>query len=114
MELSILFRIKILIDDVTRNIRGTRIDLKNYRYDINPYTTPCDGYAWVDSDTSNSGYIRLIVQDPNGNILASLYMNVIEIFQVDSIFVRKGMKLSFYGSNIAGTSYNIWFYGLDG
>ena len=58
------------------------------------YTCPCDGYLYVSSEIDTTGTIRVVVVGATSlNGLGYIYMNVTDEYQMQTLFVRKGMKV---------------------
>jgi len=73
-------------DYVKKNIAGNYVTLTTEKYEF-----PCDGYVVVSSELSESGIIRVVIEDKNNTNVAYLYMNITGMWQVQSTFVRKGL-----------------------
>lgn len=86
------------------------IDMGSYT-DANPYIPTTDGYVMMSSETSNSGIIRCAIRFANGTQGPYMYMNVTGSYQIQSVFVKKGMRIGVV-SNTTSTGF-VKFYPLD-
>lgn len=93
---------------------GHGVDLTPYNTDNNMYTFPCDGYVTVNSGTgvTANSYIRLVVRSNDGYNIGYIYMIVLQAYQISSLFVKKGTKVLFAGTN-ATNNYSVTFSPLD-
>ena len=93
---------------------GHSVDLRPYNTDNNMYTFPCDGYVTVNSGTgvTANSYIRLVVRSNDGYNIGYIYMIVLQAYQISSLFVKKGTKALFSGTN-ATNNYSVTFSPLD-
>jgi hypothetical protein len=82
---------------------GTIVDLSTYNSSANRYTFPYDGYVVLDGDTSASGYIRVVIRSQSGRTSADMYMNITGSYQIQSVFVKKGMRV-YIQSNTASNA----------
>ena len=80
---------------------GSSVDLSHCTQS-NQYVFPQDGYVSVGSERVDSGYIRVVVMG-KGNIAGYLYLNISGHYQIQSLFVRKGMSAYVYENNTTGT-----------
>ena len=80
------------LKEVTSNLSDGSVDLSEYTSAY--YTCPSDGYLVVNSNSSTTGVIRAKVSDTNNTAIAYAYMTVVGDYQVQSVFVKKGMKLN--------------------
>lgn len=90
------------------------VDIKGYNSSSNFYLFPSDGYVAVDSGAGATAgtYIRFICKASNGTNAVLNYMNVTGSYQVQSVFVKKGMYGFLQGTN-ATNDYSITFTPLD-
>ena len=84
--------IEELSNRVTSNLNDGIVDLSSYTSTY--YTCPCDGYLIANSNSSTTGVIRAKISDSNNVALAYSYMTVVGDYQIQSTFVKKGMKLN--------------------
>lgn len=93
---------------------NTSVDLKPYNTDANMYVFPNDGYVTVNSGTGITAgtYIRLAIRSQDGYNIGYIYMIVQGAYQISSLFVRKGTKALFAGSN-ATNAYSVTYYPLN-
>lgn len=86
------------------------IDMGSYT-DANPYIPTTDGYVMMSSETSNSGVIRCAIRFANGTQGPYIYMNVHGQYQINSVFVKKGMRIGVV-ANTTSAGF-VKFYPLD-
>ena len=91
---------------------GTNVDLKPYTGST-LYQFPYDGYVTVNSGTGVTvgKYIRVAIRSRQGFNVAHVYMVVQGPYQIESVFVRKGMQALFAGSD-ATNNYSVTYYPL--
>ena len=82
---------KALTERANANVFDGTVDISSYNSSSNRYTFPCDGYVVLSSEATSSGVIRAVITDPMGNQIAKMYMNVTNSYQIESLFVKKGM-----------------------
>lgn len=90
--------------------KGT--DLSKYNKQDNTYVFPCDGYVHVASNEAASGKIRVVIRSSGGYNIASIYMNITDSYQEDSVFVKKGMNAFLMTNSANSTTAKITFYAL--
>ena len=90
--------------------KGT--DLSKYKESTNAYVFPCDGYVHVASNEATSGKIRVVIRSGNLYNIASIYMNIKDSYQENSVFVKKGMKAFVMMNSTNSTTAAITFYAL--
>ena len=74
---------------------GAEIDLSHYKYsDGNFYIFPSDGYVMLSSESDASGQIRCVIRSANNQRCANMYMNITNAYQIQSVYVKAGMKAS--------------------
>ena len=86
------------------------VQLNNYTDPLNPFVLPYDGYISLNGGSSGTGYIRVVVRSPSGEVQPYMYMNVTGAFQVQSMFVKKGMKVYVLGNTVQSST--ITYYPL--
>ena len=78
---------------VNANHGASAVSLKGYTSTSNMYTFPADGYVFVSSESVASGAIRVVIAPADaGWGLASIYMNITATYQIQSMYVKKGMN----------------------
>lgn len=91
------------LTNVTKNDGGISVDISAYT-SSNPYSATHDGYVVVSSERSTSGVIQVFTKGANNNLsLGSIGMNVTGLYQIESMYVRKGMRV-YVNSNTASGS----------
>ena len=83
---------KIATFEKNETSTGTSINLSNYTDSNHKYTFPYDGYVVLDSGSDTTGYIRVIVASASSRCQPYCYMNIIGKYQMQSMFVKKGMQ----------------------
>jgi len=73
------------------NNRGTAVNLKPYT-SAEPYQFPNDGYIIVYGGSATSGRINVALRGNDGGNFGGIIMNVTSATQMQTTFVRKGMK----------------------
>lgn len=68
------------------------VNLIGYTNPQAPYTFPYDGYVRIDSGPSDRGYTRVVIRSPSGEVQPYMYMNVTGSYQMQSMFVKGGMR----------------------
>lgn len=76
---------------IGRNKSGTAIDITSYASTSNMFKIPCDGYVVITSGSSTSGKVRAVIRGSNMTNIAFMYMNITNDYQIQSLFVKKGM-----------------------
>ena len=97
------------IAELMKNSSSGGVDLGAYTSSNNKYTFPNDGYLMFNSGSVSSGKISVNIYTSNDKALF-YYMNIATTYQVDMIFMKKGMKC-YIDNKPAGTS--ISFMPLD-
>ena len=90
------------------NRGGTDVDIKSYT--TSAYTIPYDGYVSVNSGSGISAgtHIWVVIKDIDNKNIAYIYMAVAQAYQIQSTFVRKGMKVQV--TNVTATNnYSITY-----
>ena len=100
------------IDTINSNLiansRASEVNITSYT-SVNPYTAPTDGYVQLRCvGSGNAGQVE--VDDANGNYLAQIMISTDAGNGIQSLFVRKGMKI--YSVYLAGTT-GVSFRGLS-
>lgn len=90
--------------------KGT--DLSKYNKVENAYVFPCDGYVHVTSNEATSGKIRVAIRSSGGYNIASIYMNITDSYQENSVFVKKGMIAFILMNSANSASAKVTFYAL--
>lgn len=81
------------LTNLTANRSGNHVNLKSYT-SSNMYTIPKDGYIVVNSDTDSTGNNRVVVRDSiDSSSVANIYQNVTGTYQIESLFVKTGLKV---------------------
>jgi len=90
------------------------VDIKSYNTSSNVYVFPSDGYVCVDSGGGATAgtYIRFAIRAANGTSTGGIYMNVTGSYQVQSVFVKKGMY-GFLAQVNATNDYTVNFIPLN-
>ena len=94
---------------ISKNESGERTDITSYT-SADRFKIPCDGYVVISSETSTSGKIYLVVGGQSTGNIAFLYMHVAGTYQMQSLFVKKGLRC--YLSEKTATAGKAWFYPL--
>lgn len=105
--------VQAAIDEISKleyNNSSGGIDMGSYT-DANPYIPTTDGYVMMSSETGNSGIIRCAIRFANGTQGPYMYMNVTGSYQIQSVFVKKGMRIGVV-SNTTSAGF-VKFYPLD-
>jgi len=69
------------------------VQLNNYTDQSNSFVLPYDGYIRINGGNTDSGYVRVVIRSPSGNVQPYMYMNVTGVYQIQSMFVKKGMRV---------------------
>jgi len=93
---------------VGKNNAGSVIDISSYT-STNKYVCPCDGYVQLYSGNASSGYMRVIINGANDEVMAYLYMNVVAAYTSNAVFVKKGMKVYVNGNTVTSSGAVITF-----
>ena len=80
------------LGDLSINGIGSIVDLASYNTTGNMYTFPADGYVGASSEHISSGNVKINVYGANGTILGGIGMSIGMTYQLQQLFVRKGMK----------------------
>lgn len=67
------------------------VDITSYATLSNTYTFPADGYVSASSEQAQTGSIQIPIRGNNGKPAGGIYMNITARYQVQSMYVRKGM-----------------------
>lgn len=81
-----------LKDYLGANNSKTGISVSEY-ISTNPFICPYDGYVVVGSGSATSGTLRLQIAGANGISCAFVYMLIAGANQVQSVFVKKGLRV---------------------
>lgn len=101
--------LKATVDRALGTVRTAVIDIASYNTVSNMYTFPHDGYVVASSETATSGLIRVAICDCDGYPVSFIYHTITDIYQIYSVYVKKGMKA--YASIVASGAI-VQFYGL--
>lgn len=85
---------------------GSEVDITNYTSD--PFVFPHDGYVMVSSGESSSGIIRVAINSKSDGVKPYIYMNVTGVYQIQSLFVKKGMMAHVVGNTTSGGRVYYW------
>lgn len=83
--------ISALNSRINANKYSSAVDLTPYT-SSNRYIFPTDGYLFVSSEARESGIIQVPVTASDDGMIAGIYMNITGTYQIDSLYVKKGMK----------------------
>ena len=79
------------------------ISLDNYSYPNNFYDFPHDGYIIFDGGTSTNGVIRVAIRTADSTINVYKYINITAAYQIDNMFVKKGMRAAIVTNTTNGS-----------
>ncbi len=85
-------RLDDIEDNLEANNKHSEVDISSYTSGSNPYIFERDGYVEIGSEQKSSGNVRVVINGANNSLVTHLYMNITGNYQVDSLFVRKGMR----------------------
>lgn len=86
------------------------VQLNNYTDPSYPFVLPYDGYIKIDGGLSDSGYVRVVIRSPSNEVQPYMYMNVTGPYQIQSMFVKEGMKVYVSGNTVQSST--ITYYPL--
>ena len=78
---------------ISNNTTGVAVDLSSYNDTNNRYTFPYDGYVVLNSNNVTSGQIWAVIKGALNTDGPYLYMNITGQYQINSVFVKKGMTV---------------------
>ena len=94
---------QIYWEGISGNKIGNEINLKNYS-SSNPYITLSDGYVIVYSGTGTSGRIDVGFRTSDNGNMGGINMIVSATNQMQTTFIRKGMKVYFTQDTTGGST----------